>query len=116
MDDTAIGFISPTRWRPFGVAGLLAGALAACAPTTPDPAPVDRLAGVDRDALISVTGDPRLYLVVYRADRIDASQLGEMPATLCAEAGESVRNTKYRAPYEPEAYPKGTRLMFVECA
>lgn len=89
-------------------------ALAACQPA-PEPAP-DRLAGVDRDALISVTGDPRLYLVVYRADRIDAAQLGAMPATLCAEAGEQVKNTKYRAPYDPEAYPDGTRLMFVECA
>lgn len=95
---------------------LAAATLAACQPAPTAAPKADRLAGVDRDALISVTGDPRLFLVVYRADRIDASQLGSMPATLCAEAGESVKNTKYRAPYDPDAYPDGTRLMFVECA
>lgn len=88
--------------------------LAACQPDAEPP--VQTIAGVDRRALIAVTGDPRLYLVVFRPELADPARLAEMPARLCAEAGEKLARARTRAPYEPDAYPVGTRLMFVECA
>ncbi|MEM7438477.1 MAG: hypothetical protein AAF393_02685 [Pseudomonadota bacterium] len=95
---------------------LSALALAACQPAEPiaKSAP-DRVAGVDREAIISVTGRPDLYLAVYRSKLIDPVQLANLPVTLCNEAGEAVKEVKDRKPYDPAAYPADARLLFVEC-
>ncbi|MEM6620327.1 MAG: hypothetical protein AAF631_13650 [Pseudomonadota bacterium] len=90
------------------------GAPAASAP--PVDASLDATTGVARHALISVTGNPDLILVVYRSDLIDAVEKAAMPARLCTRANMAVKNTRERVPYDPAAYPPGTRLMFVECA
>lgn len=107
---------APHRGTAGAFALLVAAGLSACASSPPPAADAQRLAGVDRAALISVTGRPDLYLAVYRGDLIDAAQLAAMPANLCAETGATVRSTKDRPPYRPAEYPAATRLLFVECA
>lgn len=117
MDDAAIGCISTPQRRPARLAVLSAAALclAACQPTPVEKTAPDRVAGVDREAIISLTGRPDLYLAVYRSDLIDPVQLANLPVTLCDEAGEQVKEVRDRQPYDPAAYPAATRLLFVEC-
>ena len=94
---------------------IIPAALTACQSAS-TPGSATRFAGVDDTALIAVTGDPRLALVVYRADLIAPPQLATLPDQLCAEAGKVVAEVKHRLPFEPDAYPAGTKLMYVRCA
>lgn len=103
------------------LAGLGAGlamtaAVAACKPTPSADKTDTRFAGVERDALISVTGTPDLALIVYRADRIQPEQLAAMPSQLCADSGMAVTRVKDRKPFAPDSYPANTRLLYVSCA